>query len=166
MSGVTRRNADSQPGDSTTLQYVSFTLGNESYAIDIMKIREVREWEETTKLPDSPNYMIGALDIRGNIVPVIDLKQRLGFSANEIDPTKAVIVLKLGEKRIGLLVDTVADIDEANHSDVKPAPNMDGGIKRDYINGVISNEKGMLIILEAEKLFSDEMINQLTNGAN
>jgi purine-binding chemotaxis protein CheW len=162
-------NIDEQSG---IFHCVTFRIGEEKYALNIMRIREVREWITTTKLPNAPDYVLGVVDIRDKVVPVFDLKKRLGYGDNEIDETKAVMVLKLDEHRIGLLVDSVSDIEEFPSKDIKRSPEFirkqvdtdgeDGAhVDTDYITGIMLHDNEMVIVLDADKIFSKSVIEQV-----
>lgn len=146
----------------TQSQFLTFALNNEVYGVDIMKVMEIKGWQETTPIPDSPGYMKGVIDLRGIVVPIFDLKSRFGLGETEIDSSKVVIVLTLGDKTIGILVDSVSDILSVSNDDIKSNPSAasDSQVESDYINGLISKDDSMIILLGVEKLFDIEVIEK------
>lgn len=144
--------------DLSTNQFLTFVAGKEEYGVDITKVMEIRGWQETTAMPDSPSYMKGVIDLRGTVVPIFDLRNKFGLGDTEIDSLKVVIVLNFGKKTIGVLVDGVSDILTIENEEIKEAPetNSESQIDQAYINGLISKEDNMIILLNIEKLFDIE----------
>lgn len=140
------------------VQFLTFTVGNEEYGIDIMKIREIKGWTQSTRLPNSPTYMCGVINLRGAIIPIFDLRARFEMGNTEADQKNVIIILSVGERIIGILVDTVSDILNALSSAIKPAPNMDIDVHKQFIEGLISHEERMVVLLDIDKLFDDQII--------
>jgi purine-binding chemotaxis protein CheW len=139
-------------------QYLSFRLGAEDYAVDILRVQEIRGWEKVRSLPDSEDYVKGVLDLRGTIVPIIDLRVRFGESDPAYSATTVVIVMAvdLGESQqqlVGAVVDGVSDVLDIDRSDMKPPPNIGGTVSRRYLEGMVSLPRGMVILLDLDKLF-------------
>lgn len=155
-------NSTSKNSDSDVKKFLSFSIDKQKYAIDIMKIREIREWEETTSIPESPSYMIGVVDIRGKIVPIFDIKNKFGNGATDTTNKNAVIVLKFAGKMIGILVHSVSDIIEIKPEEINEAPSANADIETKYIVGIFSTKTGMVILLDAEKIFDAELVSQIT----
>ncbi|MCP5361138.1 MAG: purine-binding chemotaxis protein CheW [Hyphomicrobiales bacterium] len=141
------------------LQFLSFTIGKEEYAVDIMKVREIRGWEETTALPNSLEYMRGVVNLRGAVVPIFDLKSRFGFGTTDVNRKNVVIVLAFGEHTIGILVETVSDILSARQDEIRPAPKGGTAIDVAYVQGIIPRDKkNMVILLDVEHLFDEKTL--------
>ena len=135
------------------IECVTFILDKQKYAIDIMRIREVREWEQVREVPNSPADIIGILDIRGKIVPIFDLKLKFGFGANEIDDDKAVIILKFDQNRIGFVVDSVSDIEKVAEDEFKDADSFKETIKSEFIQSVFTKDSHVIMMLNVDELF-------------
>ncbi|CAK0775197.1 chemotaxis protein CheW [Gammaproteobacteria bacterium] len=144
-------------------QYLSFTLGGEDFGVDILKVQEIRGWETVRHLPDAPDFLKGVLDLRGTIVPIIDMRTRFHFARADYTPTTVVIVLVVaqGENRqiVGAVVDGVSDVLEVTGQQLKPAPNLGSKINRRYILGMLSNHQRMVVLLDVDKLFSPEELD-------
>lgn len=139
-------------------QYLSFRVGNDDYAVDIHKVREIRGWEKVRPLPDSRDFVKGVLDLRGTIVPIIDLRVRFGAVSPQYTATTVVIVVAVdnGEGRkqlVGVVVDSVADVLSIQMSQLKPTPDIVGAVSRRYLRGVVSLNSGMVVLLDSDALF-------------
>ncbi len=135
-------------------QYISFRIGGEEYAIDIMAVREIKGWTETTSLPNQPQYILGVMNLRGTIVPVFDLRCRFGMGLTEASRSHVVIIVAVLDRIVGLLVDAVSDILTIDSSEIRPVPEMDRSISADFLAGIVSINETMVVILALEELFS------------
>ena len=135
-------------------QFISFRIGGEEYAIDIMAVREIKGWTETTSLPNQPQYILGVMNLRGTIVPVFDLRRRFGMGVTEASRSHVVIIVAVLDRIVGLLVDAVSDILTIDSSEIRPVPEMDRGISADFLSGIVSINETMVVILALEALFS------------
>jgi purine-binding chemotaxis protein CheW len=140
-------------------QFLTFNVMDEEYGVDIMTVREIKGWTETTRLPNSPEFMRGVMNLRGIIIPIFDLRSRFHSELTKASAKHVVIILAVGDRNIGILVDAVSDILTVNSTEVKPAPEVKGQIKVDenYINGLISIEERMVVLLNVENLFKTEI---------
>ena len=138
----------------THSEFLTFTLGEEQYGVDILKVQEIRGWEPLRELPDAPAYMIGVLDFRGDIIPILDLRIRFGISDYEYIPTTVIIVLSSTDEAsmMGVVVDAVSDVLAVSQTEIKPSPNMGSKIKTDYIIGMVSQESGMIMLVDSNRL--------------
>lgn len=148
---------DTPPPDSTATQYLTFTVMEEEYGVDIMNVREIKGWSESTRLPNSPDCQRGVMNLRGIIIPIFDLRARFGKGLTQASTKHVVIILAVSGRIIGVLVDAVSDILTVQGSDVKPAPDMQVAQNADYIGGLISLEKRMVVLLQIDRLFSGEL---------
>jgi purine-binding chemotaxis protein CheW len=151
-------------------QYLSFRVGADDYAIDILRVQEIRGWEAVRALPDSRNYVKGVLDMRGTIVPIIDLRIRFGESSPEYASTTVVIVVSVansdrGRQLIGAVVDSVSDVLDVDTGDLKPAPVLGGAVNRSYLDGMVSLEPGMVVLLNLDRLFGPDELDGLGDYA-
>ena len=147
-------------------QYLSFRLGGDDYAVDILRVQEIRGWENVRALPESRDYVKGVLDLRGTIVPIIDLRVRFGQPEPDYVQTTVVIVMSVktasGETHlVGGVVDGVSDVLDIDGADLKPPPTIGGAINRRYLSGMVSLPRGMVILLDLDKLFDPSELDEL-----
>ncbi len=135
-------------------QFISFRIGAEEYAIDIMAVREIKGWTETTSLPNQPEHILGVMNLRGTIVPVFDLRRRFGMGMTEASRSHVVIIVAVLDRIVGLLVDAVSDILTIDSAEIRPVPEMERGISADFLSGIVSINESMVVILALEELFS------------
>lgn len=135
-------------------QFISFRICDEEYAIDIMSVREIKGWTETTSLPNQPDYIRGVLNLRGTIVPVFDLRCRFGMGLTDATPTHVVIIVNVVDRIIGLLVDAVSDILTVNSAEIRPVPEMDRAVTAEFLAGIMSINESLVVLLSLEKLFA------------
>lgn len=138
------------------LQLVSFKLGNEEFAVDILKIQEINRMIEITKVPKSPDFVEGVINLRGKVIPIIDLRKRFGMEVTEHTKNTRIVVVDIDNKVVGLIVDGVSEVLRLPASTVEPPPPIVAGIDAEYINGVGKLEDRLLILLELEKVLSQE----------
>ncbi|MBE9502939.1 MAG: chemotaxis protein CheW [Proteobacteria bacterium] len=138
------------------LQLVSFKLGNEEFAVDILKIQEINRMIEITKVPKSPDFVEGVINLRGKVIPIIDLRKRFGMEVTEHTKNTRIVVVDIDNKVVGLIVDGVSEVLRLPASTVEPPPPIVAGIDAEYINGVGKMEDRLLILLELEKVLSQE----------
>jgi purine-binding chemotaxis protein CheW len=136
---------------------VSFRIGEQDYCIDIEVVREIRGWSPTTILPHAPSYVTGVINLRGAVVPVIDLADRLGLGRTTPSPRHVVIIVALGAQTIGLLADVVSDILSIDENSVKPVPDVASESTRAFITNIIALDDGRML----RKLNLDEMLPRL-----
>ncbi len=141
-------------------QYLTFLLDEEQYAVDILCVEEIRSWEQPTKIPNSPNYVKGVINMRGIIVPIIDLRLKFTIGQAVYLETTVVIVLTYqneeSSRTIGFVVDAVSDVLNAEQSDIKPAPAFGGCVGHQYIDGLINSESTVVTLLNVPALQSLE----------
>jgi purine-binding chemotaxis protein CheW len=152
---VARHEAQRQgrAGAAPGREYLSFRLGAEEYCIDILKVQEIRSYEPPTRIANAPEFLKGVINLRGVIVPIIDLRVKFGCAA-EIDSVTAVIVLGVKGRVVGAVVDSVSDVLELPHETIKPAPAMGTMVDTSYLVGIASVAERMLILLDIESLMS------------
>lgn len=145
------------PITSETQQFLTFTLGKEEFGVDIMMVREVKGWTETTRLPNSPEYLRGVVNLRGIIIPIFDLRARFGQGLSQASEKHVIIILALGARVIGILVDTVSDILTIAQSEIKPAPEHDTQAQQPFLSGLIAAENRMVVLLDVSALLADDL---------
>jgi len=141
------------------LQFVTFTIGADEYAVDINSVREIKAWSEPTMLPNQPPHMLGVLNLRGAIVPIFDLRCR--FNQGMTEPTKmhVNIILAVGDRFVGLLVDTVSDILSVDETEIRAAPRADRVVDQSYLVGLVTVDDRMVVILDTAKLFGENELD-------
>jgi len=148
-------------GGESTRKVLTFSLGGEVYGVDILRVKEIRGWSPVTRIPQTPASMLGVLNLRGLIVPVVDLRVRFALEAAEFTPLTVIIVLSLrgesGQRECGIVVDNVNDVVDIAADSIKPAPELGGGQTGEYIEGITSHDEQMLILLNAESVASPEI---------
>ncbi len=143
-------------------QYVIFKLGKGEYGIDIMNVQEIGPYEEAISLPNSPAFIKGVINYRGNVIPVIDLKERLSIGDSSISKDTRIIVIKLEDKEVGFIVDEASQTLRLGDDQIDPPPSFAGGLDRDYIRGVGKlDEKRLLIIIDLEKILTQDEIEEI-----
>lgn len=149
----------SDANQSNTRQFLTFTVAGEEYGVDIMTVREIKGWTETTRLPNTPTYMRGVINLRGVIVPIFDLRARFTGELTISTPKHVTIILSSSNKIVSILADAVSDILTVQAQEIKPAPDMPNSetsaiIEQRYVTGLIAIEDRMVVLLDIEKLFA------------
>lgn len=142
-------------------QYLTFTLGDEEYGVDILRVQEIKGWQTTTPIPNTPHYVKGVINLRGTIVPVVDLRERFGMEVGEYDKFTVVVMVRVlsgGRDRImGLVVDALSEVYTFQEDQIRPAPEFGTTIRTDFIRGLATaDENKMVIVLEVDRLLSDQ----------
>jgi len=153
LAAIHNQNKSADQSDHGLEQFISFRVGEEDFALDILLVREIKGWTRTTILPNQPDYVRGVLNLRGAIVPVFDLNCRFGKGLTEATAKHVVIIVSLNDRHIGLLVDTVSDILSLSASQIGPVPEMDARHHAKYLKGIITLNSSMVVLLSLEHLF-------------
>jgi len=146
------------------VQFLSFTLGDEEYGVDILRVQEIRSWEPVSRIPNVPSYEKGVVNLRGAIVPIIDLRERFGLGHLEYSPLTVVVVLQivtdLGQTRtMGVVVDSVSDVIDVDKKTIQDAPNFGTKVSTEFINGLASVKDRMVMLLDVEKLLKIDTLD-------
>jgi len=142
-------------------QFLTFILGDEEYGVEILRVQEIKGWDTVTNIPNSPHYLCGVLNLRGTIVPVVDLRLRFEMAECEYTATTVIVVLNIeGEtqRTVGIVVDGMSDTHNVIPSDIKPSPDFGNTIKTDYITGLVTLGDNMVMLLDIDRLLSVEAI--------
>jgi purine-binding chemotaxis protein CheW len=143
---------------STSIQIVCFKIGKEEYGIDILQVQEILKLPKVTKLPKSIDYIMGVIDLRGKVIPIIDLSKKFRIASGDVTSGYRAIVVDIGGKRLGLGIDSVSHVLKIDSKDIEPPPPVVKGISGKYIVGIAKMENGFVVVLDISKLFSkDEM---------
>ena len=151
---------DNTARDAAAGEYLSFTLGNEQYGVDILKVQEIRGYDQVTRVPDAPDYIKGVINLRGTIVPVIDLRLKLRLENATYDAFTVMIVLNVDQRVVGIVVDSVSDVIELAAEQIRPTPEFGAAVDTRFINGIGTQDERMLILLDIETLLDTaEMVD-------
>jgi purine-binding chemotaxis protein CheW len=143
-------------------QYLTFELADELYAIDILKVREIRGWEPVRKIPNTPAFIKGALNLRTTVVPIVDLRLRFDLSPQQYTPTTVVIILSVGEddgNSLGIVVDSVSDVVEIPHHKIEQKPDFGSKIDIRYMQGLYIDDDKIFLLLNSDKLLAPEELS-------
>jgi purine-binding chemotaxis protein CheW len=139
-------------------EYLTYTLGPEEYAIDILRVQEIRGYEQPTTIANAPPFLKGVINLRGTIVPIVDLRIKFNVGVVEYKPTTVVIILNIGTRVVGIVVDSVSDVTMLRPDQIRPAPEFAATVDAKYINGLSTLGERMLIVVDIERLMlSSEM---------
>nr|WP_329605295.1 chemotaxis protein CheW [Undibacterium fentianense] len=161
--GLTKK-ADSQEGDLTTHEFLAFTLGSEEYGIDILKVQEIRGYEAVTRIANAPDFLKGVINLRGIIVPIVDMRIKFNLGTPTYDQLTVVIILNIGTRVVGMVVDSVSDVMTLLPEQVRPAPEMNTTFNDDFLIGLGTLEERMLILVDIEKLMSSPEMGLLDHA--
>lgn len=153
MTVVTQQGA--QTSTSAAREYLTFRLDQEEYGIDILKVQEIRGYEQPTRIANAPEFIKGVVNLRGTIVPIVDMRLRFNCSEIEYNAFTVVIILNLGSRVVGIVVDSVSDVMELSAEAIRPAPDIESAIDNGCILGLGSVSERMLILLDIEKLMGN-----------
>jgi purine-binding chemotaxis protein CheW len=139
-------------GGDELLQLVSFNIGDEEFGVDILQVQEINRMLEVTRVPNAPEYVDGVINLRGKVIPIIDLRRRFGMDRKEHDKHTRIVVVELSGKVVGFVVDAVREVLRIPRGVTEPPPDIAGGKKDEYITGVGKLEDRLLILLDLEKV--------------
>jgi purine-binding chemotaxis protein CheW len=147
---------ESMNGKASALptQVISFAIGDDQYGVDIMAVREIKGWSEITHLPKQPEYVRGVLNLRGVIVPIIDLRCRFGQGLTEATALHIVIIVQIATRQIGLLADRVLDIVSFETTQIQPVPRIANSTRVNFLSGLVTTESGMIALIDLPNLLS------------
>lgn len=139
-------------------QYLTFIMAGEEYGVDILAVQEIRGWEATTVVPNAPEYIKGVINLRGTIVPIMDLRSRFSLERVEYSPVTVVIILKVeterGERVMGIVVDAVSDVHSISDSDTRNSPELIEDLNTEFIRSLVSVDDNMIILLDVQRLLT------------
>ena len=145
---------DAAGGATMPSQLISFAIGDDQYGVDIMAVREIKGWTEITHLPKQPDYVRGVLNLRGVIVPIIDLRCRFGQGLTEATALHIVIIVQIANKPIGLLADRVLDIVSLDEAQIQPVPRIAQASRVDFLSGLVTIDGTMIALIDLSNLLA------------
>jgi purine-binding chemotaxis protein CheW len=145
-------------------QFISFAIGNDQYGVDIMSVREIKGWSEVTHLPRQPEYIRGVLNLRGVMVPIIDLRCRFGQGKTDAGPMHVVIIVSVDNRLVGLLADRVLDIVSVDVANVQPVPQLAKASRVTFLAGLVTLDNGMIALIDLANLLAQSEGDGLAAG--
>ncbi len=137
-------------------ELISFCIGDQEFCLDIMAVREIRGWTQATPLPHSPSYVRGVINLRGAVLPILDLKTRLGLGVTEVSPRSVIIVVHIGGRLVGLLVDAVSEILATTKASIQPTPNVACDTVNRFVRGIIALEGRMVSWISLDHILPEQ----------
>jgi purine-binding chemotaxis protein CheW len=148
-----------------TREVLVFVLGKEEYAVDILKVQEIRGYDKVTPLPAAPDYLKGVVNLRGVIVPVIDLRVKFGMANPAYDTSTVMVILRIAARMVGIVVDGVSDTIHLAPGEVKPAPELGSLVDASYLAGLATRDERMILLVDIEKFLSSGELKLLSQAA-
>lgn len=136
-------------------ELIAFRIGDQEFTVNIMNVREIRGWTTATPMPHTPSYVKGVINLRGAVLPIVDLSARLGMKAAVPTPRHVIIVAQVGQKIVGLLVDAVSDILTVRDEDIQPTPEVASDHERSFARGILPIDNRMICLVELDALFPE-----------
>jgi purine-binding chemotaxis protein CheW len=155
--------AEGAPAEAS--DFISFAIGDEQYGVDIMAVREIKGWSNVTHLPNQPDYVRGVLNLRGVMVPIVDLRCRFGQGNTETTPLHIVIIVQIDGRQVGLLADRVLDIVSFEPSQVQPVPRIANGVRASFLAGLITIDDTLLALVDLPNLLTAQIATEETAAA-
>ena len=152
-------------GEIAGNEFLAFTLGREEYGIDILKVQEIRGYEAVTRIANAPEFVKGVVNLRGIIVPIVDMRIKFKLGKPTYDQFTVVIILSIGGRVMGMVVDSVSDVITLTAAQVKPAPEMGTAFNTDYLIGLGTLDERMLILIDIDRLMSSDEMGLMENTA-
>jgi len=156
---------DHQSRENTHFEALAFRLGTEEYGIDIQKVQEIRGYESVTRIANTPDFIKGVVNLRGIIVPVIDMRIRFNLGTPTYDQFTVVIILNIADRVVGMVVDSVSDVITLSPEQIKPAPEMGTALDTSYLIGLGTLDQRMVILVDIDDLMSSEEIGLIEQAA-
>ena len=153
-ASLSRLTADSRRDAAAGREYLTFTLGSEEYGVDILKVQEIRGYDAVTRIPDAPDFIKGVINLRGTIVPVVDMRLKFRLARADYNQFTVMIILNIAGRVVGMVVDGVSDVLQLTAEQVRPAPEFGSSVNTRYVTGLGTLDARMLILIDIERLMS------------
>ncbi len=150
------RNLAQNIAEDEVLQWVTFQLDRETYGINVMQVQEVLRYTEIAPVPGAPDFVLGIINLRGNVVTVIDTRSRFGLDSADITDNSRIVIIEAEKQTVGIVVDSVAEVVDIYSNEIESAPNVGNDETARYIEGVVSRGEELLILVDLNKLLSDD----------
>ena len=148
--------SDASTHDAQASQYLTLNLAQEEYGVDILAVREIRGWTPVTRIPQAPSYVLGVLNLRGAIVPVIDMRLRFGLPREEYTANTVTVIVTVAGRNFGVVVDAVSDVLDVDAARVRPVPDMGTTVDTEYLKGLTAVDERMVLLLDVDKLLQPQ----------
>ncbi|MFT5839598.1 MAG: purine-binding chemotaxis protein CheW [Flavobacteriales bacterium] len=158
-----RSSSNTAANSDEVLQWVTYKLGEETYGINVMQVQEVLRHTEIAPVPGAPDYVLGIINLRGNVVTVIDTRSRFGLPSSDISDNTRIVIIESDDQVVGILVDSVAEVVYLRSSEIDSAPNVGTEESAKFIQGVSNRDGQLLILVDLNKLLNDEEWTEITN---
>jgi len=158
-----RNSSNTAANSDEVLQWVTYKLGEETYGINVMQVQEVLRHTEIAPVPGAPDYVLGIINLRGNVVTVIDTRSRFGLPSSDISDNTRIVIIESDDQVVGILVDSVAEVVYLRSSEIDSAPNVGTEESAKFIQGVSNRDGQLLILVDLNKLLNDEEWTEITN---
>jgi purine-binding chemotaxis protein CheW len=169
MSSVKSKAGAGKSATETSEQYLTFMLAGEEYGVDILRVQEIKGWDKVTRIPRTPDYVLGVINLRGAVVPIVDLRRRFGLETIAFGPTTVIIVMRVegerNERTVGVVVDAVSEVYNVDPADTKPPPDVCGSVDTVFVKALATIEEKMLILLDIDRLIGNSIIDETAPAA-
>jgi purine-binding chemotaxis protein CheW len=152
-------------GADDLLQLVSFNIGGEEFGVDILQVQEINRMLDVTRVPNAPEYVDGVINLRGKVIPIVNLRRRFGMDRKERDKNTRIVVVELGGQVVGFVVDAVSEVLRISRSVTEAPPSIVGGVRDEYITAVGKLEDRLLILLDLNKVLSERETREVVKAA-
>jgi purine-binding chemotaxis protein CheW len=146
---------------TSTRQYLTFMLAGEEYGVDILRVQEIKGWDKVTRIPHTPAFVLGVINLRGTVVPIVDLRRRFSLDTIDFGPTTVVIVVKVSsdnnERTVGMVVDAVSEVYDVDMEDTKPPPDICGSVDTIFVKALATIDEKMIILLDIDRLIGNSI---------
>jgi purine-binding chemotaxis protein CheW len=154
--------------NTANTQYLTFMLAGEEYGVDILRVQEIKGWGKVTRIPHTPDYVLGVINLRGAVVPILDLRRRFGLETIDFGPTTVVIVMRVGagqeERTVGVVVDAVSEVYNVNTAEAMPPPDVCGNVDTVFVKALATIDEKMLMLLDIDRLIGNSISGDLIPG--
>jgi purine-binding chemotaxis protein CheW len=169
MSSAKSTASADKSASATSEQYLTFMLAGEEYGVDILRVQEIKGWDKVTRIPRTPDYVLGVINLRGAVVPIVDLRRRFGLETIAFGPTTVIIVMRVegerNERTVGVVVDAVSEVYNVDPAETKPPPDVCGSVDTVFVKALATIEEKMLILLDIDRLIGNSIIDETAPAA-